>query len=309
MTQVPGRRAVRHAAQLTTAVGIAVALLAAGCSDSDPPGPAEPAAVAPPGPAEPAAVAPPGPAEPPAVAPPGPAEPAAVAPPAEPDLPELLPPSTIAPRGDAAEATPAPPTPTTASPQPSTPPALAPEPQPEPPPEPESAPEPQPAPEPEPEPQPAPEPEPQPQPEPEPEPGVSCADGLVVMAEFVSDDDDGCRPEVCDDGRGDDGWCLAPDYVEVEDPGDEPLGEPVEPSTDPGAHPCERQVDSADGLLGICTAGGVRYCFDSGWDLCPGGGGEPCPADPLRRSAGVPRPRRPEHSQERRAAHSGALAR
>ena len=247
---------------------------------------------------------------------PGPAEPAAVAPPAEPDLPELLPPSTIAPRGDAAEATPAPPTPTTASPQSSTPPAPEPspepesEPSPEPSPGPESEPAPEPTPESEAEPEPSPEPEPEPSPEPEsepepegepspepeagpepepvvepeptaqPEPVVICADGLVVMAEFVSDDDDGCRPEVCDDGRGAAGGCLAPDYVEIENPDDEPLGEPTEPSTDPDAHPCERQVDSADGLLGICTVGGVRYCNDGGWGLCPGGGGEPCPAIP-----------------------------
>ena len=54
---------------------------------------------------------------------------------------------------------------------------------------------------------------------------------------------------------------------------------PVEPSDDPDAHPCERQRDSDDGMLGICTADGIRYCFDGGWSRCPGGG-QPCPSLP-----------------------------
>ena len=90
-----------------------------------------------------------------------------------------------------------------------------------------------------------------------------CGEGFVVLAEFATDTDDGCRQELCEHDRGDDGVCLTSDQVSVE------------PST--GAHPCARQVDSADGLLGICTHGGVRYCYNGGWDLCPGGGGEPCP--------------------------------
>lgn len=50
-------------------------------------------------------------------------------------------------------------------------------------------------------------------------------------------------------------------------------------------HPCESRDDSADGLLGVCTVDGVRYCvLDGIWSLCPGGGGERClathPGDP-----------------------------
>ena len=77
--------------------------------------------------------------------------------------------------------------------------------------------------------------------------------------------------------RTSDGWCRGPDYVEVENGGEDP-GDPTPPSTDPNDHPCTRQIDSADGLLGICTYDGVRYCFDHEWLVCPGGGGEPCPA-------------------------------
>ena len=104
------------------------------------------------------------------------------------------------------------------------------------------------------------------------------------MPEYATDTDDGCRFETCDNDRTSDGWCRGPDYVEVENPDDDPPGEPVEPSTDPEDHPCTRQVDSADGLLGICTAAGVRYCFDHEWLVCPGGGGEPCPPLPADRS-------------------------
>ena len=120
-------------------------------------------------------------------------------------------------------------------------------------------------------------------------PEVFCAEGLVSMPEYATDTDDGCRFEVCNDGRGDDGWCLAPEYVEVENPDDAP---PVEPSTDPEDHPCDRQVDSDDGVMGICTAGGVRYCFDNGWGLCPAGGGERCPPLPADRSLAFRGPRR-----------------
>ena len=108
---------------------------------------------------------------------------------------------------------------------------------------------------------------------------VFCAEGLVPMPEYATETDNGCRYEVCDNGRTSDGWCRGPDYVEVENPDDDP-GEPVEPSTDPNDHPCQRQDDSADGLLGICTYQGVRYCFDHEWLVCPGGGGEPCPPTP-----------------------------
>ena len=100
----------------------------------------------------------------------------------------------------------------------------------------------------------------------------------MSMPEYATDSDGGCRYEVCDNGRTSDGWCRGPDYVEVENPDDDPPGDPVEPSTDPNDHPCDRQVDSADGLLGICTADGVRYCVYHEWLVCPGGGGEPCPA-------------------------------
>ena len=108
-------------------------------------------------------------------------------------------------------------------------------------------------------------------------PEVFCPEGQVHMPEFTTETDPGCRVEVCDNGRTSDGWCRGPDYVEVENTEDDP-GEPAEPSTDPNDHPCQRQDDSADGLLGICTHDGVRYCFDHEWLLCPGGGGEPCPA-------------------------------
>ena len=96
------------------------------------------------------------------------------------------------------------------------------------------------------------------------------------MPEFTTETDPGCRAEACDNGRTTDGFCRGPDVVEVESL-DDPPEEPAEPSTSPEAHPCQWQDDAADGLYGICTSGGVRYCFDHEWLVCPGGG-ELCPA-------------------------------
>ena len=102
---------------------------------------------------------------------------------------------------------------------------------------------------------------------------VECAEGFVSMPEHGTETDDGCRPEVCEHGRGDDGHCL-PTPVEEETV--------QQPSTNPDDHPCARQNDAADGLLGYCTADGVRYHFDGSelpfWHVSPGQGGERCPS-------------------------------
>ena len=149
------------------------------------------------------------------------------------------------------------------------------------------------------EPEPVPEPEPEVATEPEPEQvdeateghdevegfddvepveqDVICGEGLTLMEEFVTDTDNGCRPEMCDDGRDDHGDCALP-------PADEPMTEeevaelPTEtiPQGEYGLEGC------TEVSLGVCDLEGVRYCHDTveGWNECPGQPtGDPCEHD------------------------------
>ena len=149
------------------------------------------------------------------------------------------------------------------------------------------------------EPEPVPEPEPEVATEPEPEQvdeateghdevegfedvepveqDVICGEGLTLMEEFVTDTDNGCRPEMCDDGRDDHGDCALP-------PADEPMTEeevaelPTEtiPYEEYGLEGC------TEVSLGVCDLEGVRYCHDTveGWTECPGQpSGDPCEHD------------------------------
>ena len=145
------------------------------------------------------------------------------------------------------------------------------------------------------EPEPVPEPEPEVATQPEPEQAdeateghdevegfedvepveqdVICGDGLVLLAEFVTDTDNGCRPEMCDDGRTDHGDCQLP-------PEDEPMTEeevaelPAEtiPQEDYGLEGC------TEVSLGVCDQDGLLFCHDTveGWNECPGQPSEGC---------------------------------
>ena len=149
------------------------------------------------------------------------------------------------------------------------------------------------------EPEPVPEPEPEVATEPEPEQvdeateghdevegfedvepveqDVICGEGLTLMEEFVTDTDNGCRAEMCDDGRDDHGNCALP-------PADEPMTEeevaelPTEtiPYEEYGLEGCTAVS------LGMCNRDGVLFCYDTveGWAECPGQpSGDPCEQD------------------------------
>ena len=102
---------------------------------------------------------------------------------------------------------------------------------------------------------------------------VICGDGLVLLAEFVTDTDNGCRPEMCDDGRTDHGDCQLP-------PEDEPMTEeevaelPTEtiPQEEYGLEGC------TEVSLGVCDQDGLLFCHDTveGWNECPGQPSEGC---------------------------------
>ena len=109
------------------------------------------------------------------------------------------------------------------------------------------------------------------------EQNVICGDGLVLMEEFVTDTDNGCRAEMCDDGRDDHGNCALP-------PADEPMTEeevaelPTEtiPYEEYGLEGCTAVS------LGMCNRDGVLFCYDTveGWAECPGQpSGDPCEQD------------------------------
>ena len=106
---------------------------------------------------------------------------------------------------------------------------------------------------------------------------VICGDDLVLLAEFVTDTDNGCRPEMCDDGRTDHGDCQLP-------PEDEPMTEeevaelPTEtiPQEEYGLEGC------TEVSLGVCDQDGLLFCHDTveGWTECPGQPtGDPCEHD------------------------------
>ena len=106
---------------------------------------------------------------------------------------------------------------------------------------------------------------------------VICGEGLTLMEEFVTDTDNGCRPEMCDHGRDHHGDCALP-------PADEPMTEeevaelPTEtiPQEEYGLEGC------TEVSLGVCDLEGVLFCHDTveGWTECPGQpSGDPCEHD------------------------------
>ena len=107
---------------------------------------------------------------------------------------------------------------------------------------------------------------------------VICGEGLTLMEEFVTDTDNGCRPEMCDDGRTDRGDCQLP-------PEDEPMtAEEVAAVVD--AEPLAPEEYIPEGCtevsLGVCEQDGMTYCHDTiaGWAECPGQPtGDPCEHD------------------------------
>ena len=105
------------------------------------------------------------------------------------------------------------------------------------------------------------------------EPEVICGEGLTLMEEFVTDTDNGCRAEICDDGRDHHGDCALP-------PADEPMTEeevmelPTEtiPQEEYGLEGC------TEVSLGVCDKDGLLFCYDTieGWNECPGQPSEGC---------------------------------
>ena len=107
---------------------------------------------------------------------------------------------------------------------------------------------------------------------------VICGEGLTLMEEFVTDTDNGCRAEMCDDGRTDRGDCQLP-------PEDEPMTE-EEVTAVEEAEPLDTEEYVPEGCtevsLGVCEQDGVTYCHDTitGWAECPGQpSGDPCEHD------------------------------
>ena len=98
--------------------------------------------------------------------------------------------------------------------------------------------------------------------------GAVCEDGLTRFEDLVTEEDNGCRPEVCDDGRGDDGHCL---FAEEELTEEEAAAlEDIEPLPweEYGLDGCTEVA------LGVCDLDGVLHCHNTitGWAECPGGG-------------------------------------
>ena len=150
------------------------------------------------------------------------------------------------------------------------------------------------------EPEPGPEPEPEVATEPEPEQAdeateghdevegfedvepveqdVICGEGLTLMEEFVTDTDNGCRPETCEHGRTDRGDCQLP-------PEDEPMtAEEVAAVVDAEALVPEEYIPEGctEVSLGVCEQDGLLFCHDTveGWAECPGQPtGDPCEHD------------------------------
>ena len=129
---------------------------------------------------------------------------------------------------------------------------------------------------------------------------VICGDGLVLMEEFVTDTDNGCRPETCEGDRTEEGQCA---LVERELTQDEVAA--LEAATeDEGADlhddgPAQLTWDEygLEGCTeispGTCDLDGVLYCHDTntGWAECPGQpSGDACQhdeTDPLSLSGSV----------------------
>lgn len=118
---------------------------------------------------------------------------------------------------------------------------------------------------------------------------VICGEGLVMMGEFVTDTDNGCRPETCEGDRTEDGQCALVERELTE----EEVATLEEATEDDDADP---QDDGPTQLTwdeyglegctevspGTCDLDGVLYCHDTntGWAECPGQpSGDPCQHD------------------------------
>lgn len=105
--------------------------------------------------------------------------------------------------------------------------------------------------------------------------GVTCGEGLVLMEQFITGTDNGCRPETCEGDRAADGECA---LVERELTDEDTAALPTEtiPYDEYGLEGCT-QVSP-----GTCDLDGVLHCYDTvdGWAECPGQPtGDPCEHD------------------------------
>ena len=111
--------------------------------------------------------------------------------------------------------------------------------------------------------------------------GAVCEDGLTRFEDLVTEEDNGCRPQVCDNGRGDDGHCLfAEEELTEEEAAALADADPL-PWEEYGLEGCTEVA------LGMCDLDGVLHCHNTitGWAECPGQpSGDPCiydGSDPL----------------------------
>ena len=98
--------------------------------------------------------------------------------------------------------------------------------------------------------------------------GAVCEDGLTRFEDLVTEEDNGCRPQVCDNGRGDDGHCLfAEEELTEEEAAALADADPL-PWEEYGLEGCTEVA------LGMCDLDGVLHCHNTitGWAECPGGG-------------------------------------
>lgn len=109
---------------------------------------------------------------------------------------------------------------------------------------------------------------------------VICGDGLTLMEEFIAENDNGCRPDVCDHGRGDDGQCLTPEEELL-------TGEEAAEAADEdhllSFDEYAPDTECTEVSLGVCEdADGTLHCHDTntGWAECPGQpSSDPCQHD------------------------------
>ena len=133
-----------------------------------------------------------------------------------------------------------------------------------------------------------PEPEPVEASEPAPEPAESVPEPPCPAGDHRHDDDGACHPEDPEPVPEPEPVKAAEEPEPVSEPFDEEIEDfdpaehvPADPSTDPDGHPCERIDDNDDGVPGVCTIDGERFCYsETGWGDCPGGDitGDACPA-------------------------------
>ena len=106
---------------------------------------------------------------------------------------------------------------------------------------------------------------------------VVCGEGLVLMEEFITDTDDGCRAEACDHGRTDDGRCMVPEDEVLSDEEIAALPTDTIPYEEYGLEGCSEVSP------GMCEdASGTLFCHNTitGWAECPGQpSGDPCEHD------------------------------